>query len=168
VKRHHIPEMGGEARRQYMTELEAAHGREDGKRRWALPRNTVLDQSERVRVLVARVIGALERATRKQNRLGHVWTPSLEEVRAVQAAVSAHNLALVAEEKVRDLIAAERAGYNDEQWEAAWKASMLRSVQTWEAGDWWIALRQVFGDDAARVLVRLQFGEDVLAGLEGS
>jgi hypothetical protein len=36
------------------------------------------------------------------------------------------------------------------------------------ASDWWDLLRIGFGDDVARVLVRLQFGEDVLAGLEGS
>jgi hypothetical protein len=34
--------------------------------------------------------------------------------------------------------------------------------------DWWDLLRIGFGDDVARVLIRLRFGEDALATVEGS
>lgn len=162
------PEVESPARRQFMTELEAAHAREAGKRRWTMPRNTALDQSMRVRVLVERCVAALERTTRKANRLGHVWSPTLEEVRAIREAVAATKLALEVECMTRDFLAKERGKYTDEELAVAWSENLVRTTPNWTEKEWWPALRQTFGDEFARVAVRLQFGEDALASVEGS
>jgi hypothetical protein len=181
VTTYGLPYVGSELRRNYLTELEAAHGRESG-RRFSMPRNTALDECEKLRALIAKFRAAIDRKVRRANSLAvkqegvspksdrstKCWEPSLEDCKAVQAITTAAERAVAMEERLRKMIEIERKGYTPAQLEAVWQHNLRQSAATMGASDWWDLLRIGFGDDVARVLVRLQFGEDVLAGLEGS
>jgi hypothetical protein len=166
VKTYGTPLRGSETRRQFLTEIEAAHER-GGPRRLPL-HNTALDECEKLRVLIGKHRSALERKVRRANKPGGQFEPSLDDCKAVQAITTAAERAVAMEERLRKMIEIERKGYTPEQLEAVWQHNLRQSAATMGASDWWDLLRIGFGDDVARVLVRLQFGEDVLAGLEGS
>jgi hypothetical protein len=188
VTTYGLPHVGSELRRQYLTELEAAHGRDFG-RRFSMPRNTALDECEKLRALIAKFRAAIDRKVKRANalykppktgedaakakpandgRAAMGWEPSLDDCKAVQAITTAAERAVAMEERLRKMIEIERKGYTPEQLEAVWQHNLRQSAAAMGASDWWDLLRIGFGDDVARVLVRLQFGEDVLAGLEGS
>jgi hypothetical protein len=155
-------------RRVYLTELEVAHSRD--ARRMPVLQNTALGECERLRSLIAKFRAAMERKVKRANRAGVArhWEPTLDDCKAVQAITTAAERAVAMEERLRKMIEIERKGYTPEQLEAVWQHNLRQSAATMGASDWWDLLRIGFGDDVARVLVRLQFGEDVLAGLEGS
>lgn len=160
----------------FLTEIEAAYSR--SARRFAVPRNTALDEAEKLRALIARFRSAIENKVKRATRIakpkpGQVgpansWEPSLDDCKAVQAITTAAERAVAMEERLRKMIEAERKGYTPEQLELVWRDSLKRSAADLPAADWWDLLRIRFGDDVARVLIRMAWSDQVLAAVEGS
>ena len=176
-----LPLVGSEFRRAHLTELEAALARDPG-RRFAMPRNTALDECEKLRALIAKFRAAIERKVRRagalakpgeataknDGRTARGWEPSLDDCKAVQAITTAAERAVAMEERLRKMIEAERKGYTPEQLELVWRDNLRRTAADLGADDWWDLIRIAFGDDVARVMIKMRFGEDELARVEGS
>lgn len=165
---HGAPHAGSELRRQYLSELESAHAADRGRRRLTVPKNTALDAAERIRRLVTRFLNGIERTINASNKKGDSWSPSLDESKSMLACVTAYGRAVETEERLRKMLKEEREGYTDEEHALALNRALKMAAAEWPAADWWDALRIGWGDDVARVLVRMRWGEQVLAALEGS
>jgi hypothetical protein len=168
VTNHGAPHAGSELRRQHLTEIEAAYAADQGKRRLTIPKNTALDAAERIRLLVMSFLNGIRRTIQRSNKKGDSWSPSLDESKSMLACVTAYERAVATEERLRKMLKEEREGYTDEEHALALNRAIKMAAADWPAKDWWDALRVAWGDEVARTLVRLKWGEQVLAALEGS